>query len=236
MRINKYLADCGIGSRRKVEEYVLSGLVKINDQVVNDLSTQVEKGDVVTFRNKIVTPITQKVYLMLNKPNGYLTTVSDMYNRKTVMDLLKDVPVDRVYPIGRLDYNTEGLLLFTNDGAFANKVIHPSSSIKKTYEVIVSNPITDKDKSTLQSGLVIDGYKTMPAIVSNYRKLGVKKYIFHITIFEGRNRQIRKMIEKINNEVLYLKRISIGNLNLGNLKVGQYRYLTENDMKKIFLK
>lgn len=236
MRINKYMADCGVGSRRKVEEYILAGKVKVNDVVTKDLSTQIGENDVVKFHDKVISPISEKVYIMLNKPKGYLTTVSDMYNRKTVMDLVKDIGVDRVYPVGRLDYDTEGLLIMTNDGDFANKVIHPRSSIAKTYELVVSNPIDEKDKAKLQSGMVIDGYKTTPARIENYRKLGVNKYILNITIFEGRNRQIRKMIEQINNEVVSLKRMSIGQLRLGELKVGKYRRLTENDTKKIFMK
>jgi 23S rRNA pseudouridine2605 synthase len=236
MRINKYLADSGIGSRRKVEEYIASGLVKVNDKVISDFATQVNDGDVVKFKDKIVSPIESKVYIMLNKPSGYLTTVSDMYGRKTVMDLFKGIEVDRIYPIGRLDYDTEGLLLFTNDGAFANNVIHPRSSICKTYEVIVENPLSEKDKENLQSGMVIDGYKTTPAKLNDYKKLGNHKYMFKLTIFEGRNRQIRKMVEKVNNKVIYLKRLSIGKLTLGQLKVGQYRYLTVQETNKIFQK
>lgn len=236
MRINKYLADSGVGSRRKVEEYILSGMVKINDKVVTDLSTQVRDNDVVKYNGKLVSPITSKVYIMLNKPSGYLTTVSDIYGRKTVMDLFKDISVDRIYPIGRLDYDTEGLLLFTNDGAFANRVIHPSSSICKTYEVIVENTLSEKDKADLQSGLVIDGYKTTPARLVDYKKLGNHKYMFRLSIFEGRNRQIRKMVESVGNKVIYLKRLSIGKLTLGKLKIGEYRYLTEQEMNKIFMK
>ena len=211
----------------------------VKDHRTNKETSNVSKvldGDIVKYRGKIVSPISKKVYILLNKPSGYLTTVSDMYGRKTVMDLFKDIEVDRIYPIGRLDYDTEGLLLFTNDGAFANRVIHPSSSICKTYEVIVENPLSEQDKSDLQSGMVIDGYKTTPARLAEYRKLGPRKYIFKLTIFEGRNRQIRKMVEKINNKVIYLKRLSIGRLTLGQLKVGQYRYLTESETKKIFEK
>lgn len=236
MRINKYLADCGVGSRRKVEEYILSGKVKVNNKVVTDLSTQIQTGDVVLYNNKEINPILQKVYILLNKPSGYLTTVSDMYNRKTVLDLIKNLPVDRVYPIGRLDYDTEGLLLLTNDGAVANKIIHPSSSICKTYEVIVDSPLTEADKLKLQSGMVIDGYKTTPAKLNNYKKVGQKKYMFNLSIFEGRNRQIRKMVEQVNNKVVYLKRLSIGSLTLGNLKVGEYRYITINEINKVFKK
>lgn len=236
MRINKYLADCGIGSRRKVEEYITAGKVKVNNKVVTDLSTQVDDGDVVLYNNKPVSPITEKVYILLNKPRGYLTTVSDMYGRKTVLDLIKNSAVDRLYPVGRLDYDTEGLLILTNDGAFANKVIHPSSSICKTYEVIVEHPLTEKDKMELQSGMVIDGYKTTPAKLNNYKKLGANKYMFNLTIFEGRNRQIRKMVEQVNNKVTFLKRVSIGKLTLGSLKVGEYRNLTTNETNKIFMK
>lgn len=235
MRINKYLADCGIGSRRKVEEYILNKKVKVNDVVVTDLSTQISQGDVVKFNNKEVTPISKKVYIMLNKPSGYITTVSDLYNRKTVLDLFKDIEY-RIYPVGRLDYDTEGLLILTNDGDFANKVIHPSSNICKCYEVIVENPLTVDDIKVLTSGMVIDGYKTTPAKLENYRKLGSRKYMFNLTIFEGRNRQIRKMVEGVNNKVTYLKRMSIGKLTIGKLKPGEFRYLTEVELKNIFKK
>ena len=232
MRINKYLADCGIGSRRKVEEYILQGKVKINECVVNNLSTQINENDIVKFNNKIVVPVAKKVYILLNKPKGYLTTVSDIYNRKTVLDLLKDVPF-RVYPVGRLDYDTEGLLILTNDGDFANKVIHPRNNICKTYEVEVKYPLNNENILKLTSGMIIDGYKTTPAKLNNYRKIK-NKYIFNLSIFEGRNRQIRKMVEQINNEVVNLKRLSIGNLTLGKLKRGEYRYLTTNELKNIF--
>lgn len=235
MRINKYLADCGIGSRRKVEEYILNKKVKVNDVVVTDLATQISQGDVVKFNNKIVEPISKKVYIILNKPSGYITTVSDLYNRKTVLDLFKDIEY-RIYPVGRLDYDTEGLLLLTNDGDFANKVIHPSSNICKCYEVIVENPLTTDEMKVLTSGMVIDGYKTTPAKLENYRKVGPHKFMFNLTIFEGRNRQIRKMIEGVNNKVIYLKRISIGKLTIGKLKTGEYRFLTQEELKKIFKK
>lgn len=232
MRINKYLADCGIGSRRKVEEYILQGKVKVNDIITKELSTQINDGDVVKYNNKIVNLISKKIYILLYKPKGYLTTVSDKFGRKTVLDLLKNEK-ERVYPVGRLDYDTEGLLILTNDGDFANKVIHPRNNICKTYEVEVKYPLTNDNITKLTSGMVIDDYKTTPAKLFNYKKIG-NKYIFNLSIFEGRNRQIRKMVEQVNNEVINLKRLSIGSLTLGKLKKGEYRYLTENELKNIF--
>ena len=233
MRINKYLADCGVGSRRHVEEYIVGGKVSVNGVIVTDLSTQINENDIVKFNNKVVQPVDKFVYYILNKPKGYLTTVTDMYNRKTVMDLMQDINI-RIYPVGRLDYDTEGLLLFTNDGNFANKVIHPSANIKKTYEVVLSQPLTLDDTKKITSGMTIDGYKTTPAVISQ-SKVVKGKYVFQLTIFEGRNRQIRKMMEMLYKDVVSLKRISIGKLTIGSLKVGEYRSLTQNEIQKIFL-
>lgn len=233
MRINKYLAECGVGSRRHVEEFILKGNVKVNDIVVTSLGTQISENDVVKFNNKVVSLVKSFVYFILNKPKGYLTTVTDMYDRKTVMDLMKGVS-ERIYPVGRLDYDTEGLLLLTNDGNFANKVIHPSKNIKKTYEVMIDTPLINDDIKKISSGMIVDDYKTTPAMVSDY-KVFKNKYYFKLTIFEGRNRQIRKMMEQLNKNVISLKRVSIGKLTIGNLNVGEYRSINENDIQKIFM-
>lgn len=165
---------------------------------------------------------------MLNKPKGYVTTSNDQFGRKKVLDLIKEEDI-RIYPVGRLDMYTEGLLLLTNDGNFANEIIHPSKHITKTYEVMLNKEITEKDIKMLEDGVDIGGYITKEAKV--YKK---NKGTIAISIYEGKNRQIRKMIEKIGYKVINLKRIEVGNLKLEKLAVGKYKFLTESDISKIF--
>ena len=164
---------------------------------------------------------------MLNKPSGFVTTVKEQFNRPSVLDII-DLK-ERVFPVGRLDMDSEGLLLITNDGDFANRITHPTKHVTKTYEVIVKNNIGEETLLKLKEGVDIGGYVTKPAII---KKISSRKLV--ITISEGKNRQIRKMIEAVENSVIYLKRISIGKLNLGNLKPGEYVYLKETDIEKIF--
>lgn len=227
MRINKYIAACGICSRRKAEEYILQGKVKINEKIIKDLSTNIdEKTDKVYVDNKLIKLENKNVYIMLNKPKGYVTTNSEQFNRKSTSDLIhEDV---RVFPIGRLDMYTEGLLLLTNDGEFANKMMHPKNEIKKVYEVNVDKKITDENIKKLQDGVDIGGYVTKPAIVEK-----IDEYNMKIIISEGKNRQVRKMCEAVSLKVKNLKRIQIGNLKLGNLKVGKYKILSEKEIKNI---
>lgn len=227
MRINKYIAACGICSRRKAEEYILQGKVKVNEKIIKDLSTNVdEKTDKVYVDNKLIKLENKNVYIMLNKPKGYVTTNSEQFNRKSTSDLIyEDV---RVFPIGRLDMYTEGLLLLTNDGEFANKMMHPKNEIKKVYEVNVDKKITDENIKKLQDGVDIGGYVTKPAIVEK-----IDEYNMKIIISEGKNRQVRKMCEAVSLKVKNLKRIQIGNLKLGNLKVGKYKILSEKEIKNI---
>ena len=180
----------------------------------------------------MITTQNKKVYIMLNKPKCYITSLKDDQDRKLVMDLLKDVKY-KVFPVGRLDYNTEGLLLLTNDGDWANEIIHPSMHINKTYEVKSRVLPTTKQLNSIRNGIMIDGKKTLPAkvkvvdCVDNY-------YFIHLTIFEGRNREIRKMFESLNIKIYNLKRISIGDLELGNLKEGKYRYLSNLEKDLVF--
>ena len=227
MRINKYIASCGICSRRKAEEYVLQGKVKVNEKLIKDLSTNIdEKNDKVYIDNKLIKLENTNVYIMLNKPKGYVTTNSEQFNRKSTSDLIyEDV---RVFPIGRLDMYTEGLLLLTNDGEFANKMMHPKNEIKKVYEVNVDKKITDENIKKLQDGVDIGGYVTKPAKVEK-----IDEYNMKIIISEGKNRQVRKMCEAVSLKVKNLKRIQIGNLKLGNLKLGEYRILTPKEIKNI---
>ena len=232
MRINKYLATCELGSRRKVEEYIKLGQISINGKIVTDLSFDVKESDKVCFKNAIIKPQNHKVYIMLNKPKCYITSLKDEKDRKIVTDLLKDVK-EKVFPVGRLDYNTEGLLLLTNDGDWANEITHPSKHIPKTYEVKLKFPITSKQAMQINNGIVIDGKKTLPAKLKLINQTD-DFFIYNITIYEGRNREIRKMFEFLNLKIYNLKRISIGSLPLGNIKEGKYRFLKSNEKDLVF--
>lgn len=225
-RINKYIASCGICSRRKAEELIQQGRVKINDEIVMELGQRVRETDIVKINDEIICKEIKKVYIILNKPKGYVTTNSDQFNRKSVIDLInEDV---RVYPIGRLDMYTEGLLLLTNDGDFSNKLMHPRNEIEKTYIVTTDTNITQLQIQKLSNGVDIGDYITKPAKV---RKIDNNK--LEIIISEGKNRQVRRMCESVDINLLNLKRIKIGNIQLGDLKTGKYRYLTEEEKNMI---
>lgn len=225
-RLNKYIASCGICSRRKADDLILQGRVKINNEVVTNLGAQVNSNDVVKVDNKEINKEEKKVYIMLNKPKGYVTTSHDQFNRKSVLDLInEDV---RVYPIGRLDMYTEGLLLLTNDGEFSNKMMHPRNKVEKTYIVTTDTKITNKQINDLRTGVDIGGYITKPAkvrILNNNR--------LEIIISEGKNRQVRRMCESVGINLLNLRRVKIGKLKLGNLQSGKYRYLTEQEKNNV---
>jgi len=233
MRINKFLASCGIGSRRKVEEYILNGEILVDGEVVSDLSTDIDENkSIVKYKGKIVRLENDKVYLMLNKPKGYICSVSDDKNRPTVMKLIKDK--NRVYPIGRLDYNTEGLLLFTNDGEFANKIMHPSGRISKTYVVTLKSKPSPDQLDKLRKGIMLEDGMTQPAIVDRPKNVD-GLYQLNITIFEGKNRQVRRMFEHIGYKIYNLQRVKIGKLELGDLELKQTKYLNQNEINKIFM-
>ena len=232
MRINKYLASCELGSRRRVEEYILKGDISINGNTIKELGYNVLDGDEVRYKGKLLRPQLNKVYIMLNKPKCYITSKSDEKDRKIVMDLIKSCK-EEVFPVGRLDYNTEGLLLLTNDGDWANNITHPSKKISKTYEVKTKYQLTNKQVKELSNGIVIDGQKTLPARVETLGLDG-DYYITHITIYEGRNREVRKMFEAIKLKIYNLKRLSIGALHLGDLQMGKFRYLNKNEIKLVF--
>lgn len=227
MRINKYIAACGVCSRRKAEEYILSGRVRINDMVVSILSADVKENDEVFLDEKKIELENKYVYLMLNKPRGYVTTNNEQFGRKCTLDLIKENV--RVYPIGRLDMDTEGLLLFTNDGEFANMLTHPKNKIEKTYIVTTNTFVTNENVETLKKGVDIGGYMTKEAKV---KKIGEKK--IKIIISEGKNRQVRKMCSAVGLEVVNLKRVQISSLKLGNLACGKYRYLTKDEIRKFY--
>ena len=226
------IADSGYCSRRKAEELISRGKVKLNGHPVK-LGDKCGFKDIITIDGeRIYMPRKMNLlYIMMNKPRGYVTTVSDELDRRCVMDLLDGVE-ERVYPIGRLDRNSEGLLLFTNDGDFANSIMHPSRHVSKTYRVTVRPDITDDQLVQLSEGIDIDGRKTMPAsVVVKEKEQG--RVVLLITIKEGRNRQIRRMCEAVGLEVARLRRISIGPVKLGMLKPGTWRELTAEELRAL---
>ncbi|MGB5824183.1 MAG: pseudouridine synthase [Proteocatella sp.] len=227
MRLNKYIAEAGITSRRKADELIKNGDIEINGEITTELGIDVKENDIVKYRGKIISKETHKIYVMLNKPPKYLSSVTDDRDRKTVIDLIKGNYHERLYPVGRLDYDTEGLLLLTNDGEITNKLTHPSHQIKKTYFVRVDKPITEKEKRIIEKGVVIDDYLTRECSIELSDKNACECLI---TIGEGKNRQIRKMFYTQNLEVMYLKRISIGEIKLGSLALGETRELTKNEV------
>ena len=231
-RLQKYMARCGIASRRKAEEIILQGHVKVNGIIVKELGSKVDpEKDEITVYGKIIYEKEEHIYIKLYKPEGYITTVKDQFNRKTVLDLINIK--ERIYPIGRLDYDTSGLLLLTDDGDLANKLMHPKYRIFKTYEVELKGSIKKESINILRKGVLIDGYKTAPAKVKLLKQTQNNTSV-QISIHEGKNRQVRKMFEAVGNKVIKLKRISFGNIGLGQLKPGQWKYLTVDEVS--FLK
>lgn len=229
MRIQKFLSTAGVSSRRKGEELILAGRVRINNRLAKIGDIVDLNRDRVFFDDKEVFLQENKIYILLNKPKGYITSLKDEKGRKTVLDLLDDVK-ERVYPVGRLDYNTSGLLLLTNDGDSTNKLIHPRHEIEKIYKVKCVGELSKEDLNKLENGIIIDdNYLTRKAnlydinIFKDYSTLS-------IGIKEGKNRQIRKMFKEIKHDIVSLKRIQIGFLRLGNLKSGKYRFLSEKEI------
>lgn len=232
-RLQKVMAELGVASRRKCEELILQGKVKVNNEIVKELGVKVDKlKDIIEVEGKALNNQTNKIYLMLNKPAGYITSAKDQFNRPAVLDLISGVK-ERIFPIGRLDYDTEGLLILTNDGELTYKITHPSHNIDKTYRALVVGKIEQKDIDSFTQGIVIDGYKTSPAKLEVI-EIKNNNSLVDITIHEGRNRQVRKMCESINHGVIMLKRISIGKLKLGNLMKGHWRYLNEEELKYLY--
>lgn len=230
MRLQKFMAQCGVASRRKSEEIILEGRVMVNGLIVKKLGTTIDpKKDIVKVDNMKIEMERKKVYIMLNKPEGYVTTLKDKHSEKIVLDLIEGIE-ERIFPVGRLDSDTSGLLLMTNDGDLAYKLTHPSHEVPKKYIALVKGIPNGKKLDRFRKGLKIDGRLTAEAyvrIVKRYKDSSV----LEISIHEGRNRQVRKMCEYIRHPVEKLKRVSIGKLNLGDLDVGKWRYLTENEVK-----
>ncbi|HIR65444.1 MAG TPA: rRNA pseudouridine synthase [Candidatus Fimimonas gallinarum] len=226
-RLNKYLADCGVGSRRECDKLIADGCVKINGKIAS-LGANVEENDSVSVNGRRVTPKTKNYYIMLHKPKGCVTTVKDDLGRKTVMDFV-DIKA-RLFPVGRLDYDTEGLLILTNDGDVANKLTHPKNNVEKVYVARLSGSLTEAERQTLERGVEIDGRKTMPARVKILAKDEHHTRV-EVTITEGRNRQVKKMFESVGKEVEFLKRVAEGELRLGGLQRGKYRFLNDREIE-----
>jgi len=227
-RLQKFISSCGITSRRKAEEMILNGIVKVNGKVVNTLGIKVDtEKDIVTINNEQINKVDKYIYIKLYKPEGYVTTVDDQFGRKTVIDLINIK--ERIYPIGRLDYNTSGLLLLTNDGDLANKLMHPKYNIYKTYVADIEGNITNESIDKLKSGVTIDDYKTAPSKVKLVSVLKESSRV-EISIYEGKNRQVRKMFDAVGHYVYSLKRISFGKIKLGMLKPGQWVNLSDEEI------
>ncbi len=231
VRLQKYMAESGIASRRKSEELIAAGKVKVNGVTASIGDKINPKKDVVSVDGRKLTVAKDSVYIMLHKPRGFITTMSDEMDRKCVAELIADVGV-RVYPVGRLDKDSEGLLLLTNDGEFANNMTHPSKHVPKTYRVTVRPDITEEQINRFMTGIMIDGKMTLPANVNVISK-EPGRVVLEVVICEGRNRQIRKMCEELGLEVARLKRVAVGPVKLGMLPQGKWRNLTPQEIHSL---
>lgn len=230
MRIQRFIALNSVYSRRKAEELIELGKVKLNDKTITSKGVLVDPlNETIKVNDKEIIPIKKCSYIMLNKPAGYTTTKHDINAKKTIMDI---IPYKSLHPVGRLDKQTEGLLLLTDDGDVTYKLTHPKFEHEKEYFVIVKKPITTEIKQKLERGILLDNEKTAPAVIKNIKQYN-KKWSCNIIIHEGKNRQIRRMFEEIRNPVVYLKRVRISGLKLGNLKLGEYRELTNEEIESI---
>ncbi|MDD2648307.1 MAG: pseudouridine synthase [Eubacteriales bacterium] len=231
MRLQKYMALSGVASRRTAEKMIADGLVQLNGQTVREMGLQVNDGDVVRVRGEVITPVLEKHYVLYHKPAGEVTTVSDPEGRSCVLDHFRDYPA-RLYPVGRLDYDSEGLLLLTNDGELTEKMLHPSSEVNKVYLARVSGKVTPQEVFTMRGGILLDGNKTAPAKVRIVKEEAFATMLL-VTIHEGRYRQVRRMCEAVGHQVLALRRVQFGPLELGDLPRGKWRRLTEDEVRKL---
>lgn len=233
IRLQKYLSQCAVASRRKAEELIVQGRVKVNGRPAS-LGDKVNPArDTVTVSGKKVVFNKKHYYIMLHKPRGFITTMDDEMGRKCVAQLVEDLGA-RVYPVGRLDRDSEGLLLMTNDGEFANALTHPSKHVPKTYRVTVRPDITDEQLEKFKTGMVIDGRKTAPADAHVIEKYD-NRTVVEVVLYEGRNRQIRKMCEELQLDVARLKRTAVGSIKLGMLPQGKWRELTDDEVHKLMV-
>jgi len=233
VRLQKYISMCGAASRRAAEKMITDGRVRVNDSVITELGVKVETGaDKVYIDNELIKLVNKKYYIMLNKPVGYISAVHDQFDRPTVAELVKKDISANVVPVGRLDYDTSGLILLSNDGNFTYRVTHPKFEMKKTYIAVLKGGITISALNKLRRGVNIDDYKTSPAEVEvTDSKPGFTTV--KITIHEGKNRQVRKMFEAVGSKVHTLSRISIGGVMLGHLAEGKWRYLTRHEINML---
>ena len=232
IRLQKYLAMCGVASRRTSEKIIQEGRVAVNGAIVTEMGIQVDESlDSVTLDGTVIRPETEKHYIAYNKPIGEVTTVSDPEGRDTVMDKFRDYPV-RLFPVGRLDYDSEGLLLLTNDGEMMNRVLHPSREVLKTYWTKMSGLVTAEEMEALRKGVMVDGKLTSPASVRLIR-VNTFDTVLLISIHEGRNRQVRRMAEAVGHKVISLRRVGFGPVSLGDLPVGMWRPLTKEELAKL---
>lgn len=238
IRLNKYLSDCGVASRRKADLLIEEGQIKINGKTTYELGVKINPAtDTVTYRSRRVTPQEEKIYLMMNKPKHVLTSTSDPLERPTVIDLIdKRKYKHRIYPVGRLDWDSEGMLLLTNDGEFSNAIMSPKSKITKTYLVKLDGKPTDQQLERLMRGISIVGGRVKAQSILRLNKGSSTKDWIQISITEGKNRQVRKMFEKIGFSVVKLQRVQIGQLKMGKLPRGEVVELTPPQMLKIFEK
>lgn len=232
IRLQKFLSEAGVASRRKAEEMIRNGSVKVNGVIAQIGDSVDPKRDTVTVKGKKVRKESNMRYILLNKPRGYVTTTDDELGRKCVLELIKDVK-ERVYPVGRLDRVSEGALILTNDGAFANAMMHPSRHVPKTYKVTVRPDITAEKVDLLSTGIELDGRMTAPADVWVISR-DEGRAVLEIVLYEGRNRQIRRMCEAVGLEVARLRRVSIGSVKLGMLQTGEWRDLTPAEVEGLF--
>ena len=232
-RLQKYLAQCGVASRRKCEELILQGSVQVNGVTVTELGTKINpEKDKIKFDGKDIKQAKKLVYILLNKPIGYVTTADDQFGRDTVLELVK--VKERIVPVGRLDMYTSGALILTNDGDFVYQVTHPKHEIEKTYTVTIKGIVQNSEVEQLRNGIKIDDYITKPARVK-ILKTDTEKDIsrLEITIHEGKNRQVRKMCEAVGRKVLALHRSKIGGIGVKDIELGKWRYLTANEVQQI---
>lgn len=228
-RLQKYIANCGVTSRRKAEDLIINKKVKVNGLLITELGTKIDtEKDVVTVENKKISLVNEHIYIKLNKPTGYVTTVKDQFNRKCVIDLVN--VEDRIYPVGRLDYDTSGLLLLTNDGELANKLMHPKYEVYKTYIAKIDGKLNSDDLSKLRHGVKIEDYTTSPAIVDVLGSYSDGSKV-RISIHEGKNRQVRKMFNTVGKEVIKLKRVSFGSIEVKDVKLGEWKYLNDEEIQ-----
>jgi pseudouridine synthase len=232
IRLNKFLAQAGVASRREVDRMIVEGKIKVNGRIVRTLGTKIDdEKDRVEFGDKRVEKEEGLVYLMLNKPSGYLVTLKDPFRRPTIKELLPSLK-QRIYPVGRLDYDSEGLLLLTNDGELAHRLAHPRYRVPKNYVVEVKGVPGSSKISRLEKGITMDGKKTAPARIARLSG-GLKKTLLRIEIHEGRKREVRRMFEAIGHRVLHLKRIGFGSIRLGKLQTGKWRFLTQREVDRL---